>query len=113
MNVPWDSMREDHIRTVARAEATKITVGALTGIHEKIHSLWEGEPDGTAAWALFQVLGALKDTIREIQTLGYDTETQKPSDAVSRPVAAPADTGPMGCLNASCKRDHAPSGAHT
>jgi hypothetical protein len=112
MIVPWDGMREEHIRTVARADATKIVTGALTGLHEKINGMYGVEADPLRAGLLYGIMGAVQDTIREIQTLGYDTDVPGPSAAVSRPVGDPVDEIPAECMNRQCDRAHGPSGRH-
>lgn len=94
---------------IARAEASKIVVGALTGLHEKITGMFHVEQNTTRAGLLYGIAGAVQDTIREIKTYGYDTE---PPAALSRPASTPPDVGPH-CGDSTCLRTHGVSGRHT
>lgn len=77
MNIPWGELQEEKIRKAAREEASKIVVGALTGLHEKIAGMYGVEANPLRAGMLYGLMGAFQDTIREIQTYGYNA---KPGD---------------------------------
>jgi hypothetical protein len=109
--VEWDKIQEERARAAAREEATQIVEGVLNRLHDKLVTLYHAEVNEVRAGLLYGIMGAVQDTIREVNT--YATEPHKP---VSRPVRStpdPVDHYPLACGDSSCTRTHGTSGGHT
>lgn len=113
MRVPWDEIREEAIRAAAREEASKIVEGALNGLHDKLTAMWGVEADVVRAGLLYGIMGAVRDTVREIKTLGYGAEPHKPVSGPVRTAPGPVDYLPLACGDSACTQAHGTNGQHT